>query len=70
MRVSACSCNWFDTRRNRLLRHFVSGILLFIGCCQLALSQGLSPLTPAKEYIRLNDQAIAIENAQVMAAEP
>jgi hypothetical protein len=50
-----------------VLRRFASGLLFFIGCCQLTISQGLSPLTPAKEYIRLNDQTIAIENAQVVA---
>ena len=40
---------------------FASGIVCLIGCCQL-FSQGLSPTTPAQEYIRLNGQVIAIEN--------
>ena len=42
-------------------------VLQLVGCCPHGFSQGLSPLTPAKEYIRLNDQVIAIENAQLIA---
>jgi hypothetical protein len=34
------------------------------------LAQGLSPTTPAKEYIRLNGQVVAIENAVAAPSAP
>ena len=44
----------------------VSLAMVLTGCL-LASAQGLSPLTPAREYIRLNGQVIAVENAQLIA---
>ena len=42
----------------------LSALAAFFGLfAQSLLSQGLSPLTPAKEYIRLDGRVIAIENA-------
>ena len=38
--------------------------LLALACSELQLNaQGLSPFTPAKEYVRLNGNVVAIENA-------
>jgi hypothetical protein len=67
--VRACVCcgNRVGWPGGSVLRRLASGRLFFIGCCQLTISQGLPPLTPAKEYIRFNDKTTAIENAQVVA---
>jgi len=51
-----------------VLRRFAFGFALFVGCCPFSLPQGLSPATPAQEYIRFNGQVIAIENAAGAAA--
>ena len=44
----------------RTARVITIAVLVF---SKLAISQGLSPSTPAKEYIYMNGQAVAIENA-------
>jgi len=45
--------------RTNLLLHFSS---LLLATVSLAFGQGLSPSRPAKEYIRLGGQIIAVEN--------
>jgi len=45
-----------------LERTLYLGILAFL-CSGFGISQGLSPSTPSKEYIRLNGQVVAVENA-------
>ena len=46
-----------------MLRRFAFDSVLLIVCCPFSFPQGLSPATPAQEYIYLNGQIVAIENA-------